>query len=73
METATMNSGSRRHYDPAGAAVYLDCSKSYLDKERSKGRGPAYTKIAGHIRYEEQDLDAFRAARRIEPTNTADA
>ena len=55
-----------RHRTP-GAARYLDVSKSFLDKERAAGRGPAYENVAGKIWYTEPDLDAYRRACRVEP------
>jgi hypothetical protein len=51
----------------SGAARYLKVSKSFLDKERAAGRGPAYELIAGKVWYIEPDLDAYRDACRVEP------
>jgi hypothetical protein len=58
-------------YRVPGAAAYLGVSKSYLDKERAAGRGPAYFNVAGRIIYEQDDLDAYRRALRVEPRQTA--
>jgi hypothetical protein len=51
----------------SGAADYLGVSKSFLDKERAAGRGPAYELVAGKVWYCEADLDAYRNACRVEP------
>ena len=57
----------RRHRTP-DAAAYLEVSKSFLDKERTAGRGPAYEKVAGKIYYPEPDLDAYRESCRVDPS-----
>jgi excisionase family DNA binding protein len=49
------------------AARYLGVSKSYLNKSRSKGTGPAYRKEGHAVIYDESDLDAHKRATRIEP------
>jgi hypothetical protein len=58
---------SRKHR-ASGAADYLGVSKSFLDKERAAGRGPAYELVAGKVWYDQSDLDAYRRACRVEPT-----
>jgi hypothetical protein len=57
----------RGRHRTSGAADYLGVSKSFLDKERAAGRGPAYELVAGKIWYTEPDLDAYRDACRVEP------
>lgn len=51
------------------AAAHLGVSKSLLDKLRCRGGGPAYAKLGSTIVYQAADLDAWVAARRIEPAN----
>ena len=51
------------------AAEYLGLSKSALDKFRCYGGGPAYAKLGTTVVYQAADLDAWVAARRIEPAN----
>lgn len=51
------------------AADYLGLSKSALDKFRCYGGGPAYAKLGSTVVYQQADLDAWVAARRIEPAN----
>jgi hypothetical protein len=54
-------------YRTRGAASYLYCSKSFLDKAAAAGKGPAYRK-AGRIRiYDQPGLDAYKRATRVEP------
>lgn len=51
------------------AAEYIGVSKSLLDKLRCYGGGPAYAKLGTSVIYNTDDLDAWVAARRIEPAN----
>lgn len=51
------------------AAEYCGVSKSLLDKLRCYGGGPAYAKLGASVIYNTDDLDAWVAARRIEPAN----
>lgn len=51
------------------AAEYIGLSKSYLDKARMTGTGPAYAKLGATIVYSTADLDAWVAARRVVPAN----
>ena len=67
---ATSSDKPRRHRPP-GAAAYLEVSKSFLDKERIAGRGPAYERIAGKIHYTETALDAYRDSCRVQPPNNS--
>ena len=41
------------------AANYLGKSKSWLDKQRSQGKGPRFLRVGGRIFYRQPDLDAF--------------
>jgi len=51
------------------AAEYVGVSKSLLDKLRCYGGGPAYAKLGTSVIYNTDDLDAWVAARRVEPAN----
>jgi len=50
------------------AAAYVGLSKSYLDKARMTGTGPAYAKLGATVIYSTADLDAWVASNRV-PTN----
>jgi excisionase family DNA binding protein len=44
----------------AGAADYLDCSRSFLSKDRVTGlHGIPFYRLGRHIRYSIDDLDDF--------------
>jgi hypothetical protein len=60
-----------RRYRTPDAAAYLEVSKSFLDKERTAGRGPAYERIANKIYYPEAELDAYRESCRVQPPNNS--
>jgi len=45
--------------DNASAAAYIEKSGSWLNKERSQGRGPRFLKIGASIRYMVRDLDEY--------------
>ena len=47
------------------AAEYCGLSKSYLDKARCYGGGPAYMKLGASVIYSTDDLDAWLAASRL--------
>lgn len=51
------------------AAQYVGLSKSYLDKARCTGTGPAFSKLGTIIVYSTDDLDAWVAANRRAPAN----
>ena len=59
----------------AGPALLTDAqlaerwqlSRGTLANQRSQGRGPAYLKIAGRVRYRRSDIEAFERAGRVEP------
>lgn len=46
------------------AADYIGMSKSFLDKCRCYGGGPAYAKLGASVIYATDDLDAWVAANR---------
>ena len=42
------------------AAIYLDCSRNFLDKDRqTRLHGIPFSRLGRHIRYDVADLDAF--------------
>ncbi len=51
------------------AAAYVGLSKSFLDKARCYGGGPAYIKLGATVIYSAEDLDAWVAANRHVPSN----
>jgi predicted DNA-binding transcriptional regulator AlpA len=51
------------------AADYVGLSKSYLDKARCYGTGPAYFKLGSSVVYSTDDLDAWVSGNRREPSN----
>jgi predicted DNA-binding transcriptional regulator AlpA len=51
------------------AAQYVGLSKSFLDKARCYGTGPAYAKLGATVVYATEDLDAWVAANRRMPVN----
>ena len=55
--------------DTRGAATYLACSTSYLEKCRITGGGPRFIKIGKAVRYRLADLDAFAGARTYKSTS----
>lgn len=48
------------------AAQYLGCQPITLRAWRMQGRGPAYIRLGRSIRYTVADLEAYRAAHRVE-------
>jgi predicted DNA-binding transcriptional regulator AlpA len=53
----------------AEAAAFLGVSKSWLDKHRVHGGGPAYLKIGRRVVYDLNDLEEFAAGRRFRNTS----
>jgi hypothetical protein len=53
----------------AEAAKRLFAKPQTLNKWRTRGRGPAYLKLAGKVRYRAADLEAFIEASRVVPGN----
>ncbi|MER9392217.1 MULTISPECIES: helix-turn-helix domain-containing protein, partial [unclassified Mesorhizobium] len=51
------------------AADYVGLSKSYLDKARCYGAGPAYIKLGSSVIYTTADLDAWVSENRRAPVN----
>lgn len=53
---------------PREAAEYVGREPRTLREWRYLGTGPAYYRIEQRIRYRLDDLDAFMASARVEPT-----
>jgi len=54
-----------RRLDSQGAADYVGCSKSLIDKLRVKGGGPRYIALTNRrVLYEPADLDAWLESRK---------
>jgi hypothetical protein len=51
----------------AQAAEKIIAEKATLTKWRARGRGPAYLKLSGKIRYLLSDLEAFIKSSRVDP------
>jgi hypothetical protein len=58
-----------RYTNTRGAAEYLACSTSYLEKCRVAGGGPRFLKIGKAVRYKIEELDAFASAREHDSTS----
>ena len=57
------NQQNRRWLTVLAAAIYLDCSRNLLDKDRITNLlGIPYARLGRHIRYDVNDLDAFLEA-----------
>jgi Helix-turn-helix domain len=59
-----------KSYKTPGAAEYLSCSESFLNKARHAGKGPAYRRHGRAVIYDEPDLDEYKRATRVEPRHT---
>lgn len=46
-------------WTPGRLAKYLELSEQTLANWRSRGRGPAWAKIGGQVRYRDRDIEAF--------------
>lgn len=69
MET---NTPQARALSELEASKYLGpVSVRTLQDWRARGIGPAYTKLGRRVAYEVSDLDAFKAAGRVEPKAAA--
>lgn len=55
----------------AGAAAYLEVKERTLEDWRYHGRGPAYVRVQGSIRYRKMDVDQWLAANTVEPRKGA--
>ncbi len=67
----TSSETPRRYLTVVEAASHLGVSKSWLDKSRLRGDGPAFIRIGANVRYAVEDLDAFAASRRVRSTSEA--
>jgi predicted DNA-binding transcriptional regulator AlpA len=54
-------------------AARWQLSRGTLANQRSQGRGPAYLKLAGRVRYRRSDIEAYEQARFVsrEPAGTS--
>jgi excisionase family DNA binding protein len=50
------------------AAKALNCSYQFLEKLRTQGGGPDFSKVGASVRYRREDLDTFMAARKQKNT-----
>ncbi len=50
-----------------GAAAYLNCSESFLDRAAINKTGPAFRWIGSRREYDAPDLDAYKRETRVEP------
>ena len=57
-----------RYTNTKGAAAYLACSASYLEKCRVAGGDPRFLKIGKAVRYKIADLENWASARGHEST-----
>ena len=48
-------------------------SRGTLANQRYQGRGPAYVKLAGSVRYRESDVEAYEAAGRVDLGRPSDS
>lgn len=56
-------------FDEEEAASFIGMSVAFLQKSRASGTsGPAYHKLGYAVRYSRDDLDAWLAERRVNPT-----
>jgi predicted DNA-binding transcriptional regulator AlpA len=51
------------------AAKYIGVSKSYLDKFRIYGGGPLFIKVGARVVYDQIDIDAWLASKKIANTS----
>lgn len=55
--------------DTESAAQALGLSPRTLEKYRVSGHGPAYLKLGRLVRYEREDLETWKDARRVRSTS----
>jgi hypothetical protein len=58
-------------FDTEQAAAYLRLRRATLDRWRSVGGGPAYSKLGARVVYRREDLDDFALKRRRHSTMDA--
>ncbi|PLU37985.1 hypothetical protein BMJ27_07430 [Sinorhizobium medicae] len=51
------------------AAEYCRVSKSFLDKARIYGGGPAFMRLGRSVIYNTDDLDTWLASKKYQPAN----
>jgi excisionase family DNA binding protein len=55
------------YMNPEEAGKYLGVSLVTLQQWRYQGKGPAYMKIGGKVRYDRDDLDKWMRSQRVVP------
>jgi hypothetical protein len=55
----------------AVASAILDIPEGTLAQWRYLGRGPAYYRVGGHIRYSRADLMVYLESVKVQPTSAA--
>jgi predicted DNA-binding transcriptional regulator AlpA len=68
-EFMQMAINSVRKLSVAEAAAFLGVSKSWLDKKRLEGGGPAYLKLGRRVVYDLNDLEDFAVSKRLRSTS----
>ena len=68
-EPVGIGSSSERLLTVQEAAAYLRLSKSFLDKARLTGTGPAFVRLGRKILYRPQDMDDWVRQRRYGSTS----
>ena len=61
--TVSDGSGAGDQLNPAEAAALLEVSERTLARYRSRGKGPAFERIDGQVRYARANVEAWRAGR----------
>jgi predicted site-specific integrase-resolvase len=66
-----LGSKTARYQTEAEAADFLGLAQKTLSRWRWAGKGPAYRKFGGSVRYSIDDLEAFAAAAVVERHRTS--
>ena len=56
-----------RQIDTGAAAEYLGVPAATLAYWRSKGRGPSWSRMGKHVRYDERDLEGYVERKKVVP------
>jgi predicted DNA-binding transcriptional regulator AlpA len=73
MKLRADRAGPRRWLRVGEAAVHLGIATATLNKLRSYGRGPAYSKLGRVVVYDVEDLDRYAEERKVTPAAMAAA
>ena len=69
LRSTTADLGVPQNLDTPAAAGWLNCvSPRTLETWRSLKKGPRYVKVGGRVVYRLSDLEAWMAARTVEPS-----